>query len=243
MGINIGAFFAPFVATGIRNWFLKTQGFLHDGSLPALCHAYEKGTLQDPTKFQELADKVSGMHVADLATFAQNYIDAFSRGYNYAFGIAAGAMVISLIVYIVFNKLLPSVDKIKNADPGKQKANTNLISFLLGGGLMITTSVISWFLLRDVVKDAAALGAAVGLFFGFIAIMFQISSKEERPRVTSLILVFIVVIFFWMSFHQNGLTLTFFARDYTVKEVGPFTNIFLTWSRFSHSLAPLRDLF
>lgn len=226
MGINVGAFFAPFVATGIRNWFLKTQGFMHDGSLPALCHAYEKGTLQDTTKFQELADKVSGMHVEDLATFSQNYIDAFARGYNYAFGIAAGAMVISLIVYIVFNKLLPSVDKIKNVDSGKQKANTNLVSFLLGGGLMITTSVISWFLLRNVVKDAVALGAAVGLFFGFIAIMFQISSKEERPRVTSLIMVFIVVIFFWMSFHQNGLTLTFFARDYTVKEVGPFTNIF-----------------
>ncbi|MBE0675536.1 MAG: MFS transporter, partial [Bacteroidales bacterium] len=37
MGINIGAFFAPFVATGVRNWFLGTQGFLHDGSLPAMC--------------------------------------------------------------------------------------------------------------------------------------------------------------------------------------------------------------
>jgi POT family proton-dependent oligopeptide transporter len=82
MGINIGAFFAPFVATGIRNWFLKTQGFLHDGSLPAMCHAFEKGTLQDTSKFQELADKVSGMPVTDLGTFAQNYLDAFSRGYN-----------------------------------------------------------------------------------------------------------------------------------------------------------------
>jgi len=29
-----------------------------------------------------------------------------------------------------------------------------------------------------------------------------------------------------MSFHQNGLTLTLFARDYTVKQVGPFTNLF-----------------
>ena len=29
-----------------------------------------------------------------------------------------------------------------------------------------------------------------------------------------------------MSFHQNGLTLTFFARDYTVKNVDAFTNIF-----------------
>ncbi|MDP1621491.1 MAG: peptide MFS transporter [Bacteroidales bacterium] len=227
MGINIGAFFAPFVATGIRNWFLKTQGFLHDGSLPAMCHAFQKGSLEDTTKFQELADKVSGMHVDNLGTFAQNYVEAFAIGYNYAFGIAAGAMVISLLVYIIFNKLLPSVEKVKKvADAGKPKVNTNLISFLLGGGLMITTSVIFYFLLRNTVKDAAALGAAVGLFIGFIAIMFQISTKEERPRVTSLIMVFIVVIFFWMSFHQNGLTLTFFARDYTVKDVAPLTNIF-----------------
>jgi POT family proton-dependent oligopeptide transporter len=226
MGINIGAFFAPFAATGIRNWFLKTQGFLHDGSLPAMCHAFQRGTLEDTTKFQELADKVSGIPVTDLGTFAQNYLDAFSRGYNYAFGIAAGAMLISLLVYIFFTRLLPTVEKIKNTDAGKPKANANIVSFLLGGGLMITTSVIFYFLLRNTVKDAAALGAAVGLFIGFVAIMFQISTKEERPRVTSLIMVFIVVIFFWMSFHQNGLTLTFFARDYTVKEVDPFTNIF-----------------
>ncbi|HPT13566.1 MAG TPA: MFS transporter [Bacteroidales bacterium] len=227
MGINIGAFFAPFVATGMRNWFLKTQGFLHDGSLPAMCHAFQKGTLQDVSKFQELADKVSGTQVTDLATFAQHYIDAFAKGYNYAFGIAAGAMVLSMLVYIIFNKHLPTVEKIKSEEnAGKPKATTNITSFLLGGGLMVTTSVIFYFLLRNTVKDAAALGAAVGLFIGFIAIMLQISTKAERPRVSSLILVFFVVIFFWMSFHQNGLTLTFFARDYTVKEVGPFTNIF-----------------
>jgi POT family proton-dependent oligopeptide transporter len=227
MGINVGAFFAPFVATGIRNWYLKTQGFLHDGSLPAMCHAYQKGALEDTSKFQELADKVSGTNVIDLGTFAQNYVDAFSRGYNYAFGIAAGAMILSLLVYIIFNKLLPSVEKVvKTQDASKPKANTNLVSFLLGGGLMITTSIIFYFLFRTTVKDPAALGAAVGLFIGFVAIMFQVSTKEERPRVTSLIMVFVVVIFFWMSFHQNGLTLTFFARDYTVKEVAPFTNIF-----------------
>ena len=227
MGINVGAFFAPFAATGIRNWFLKTQGFLHDGSLPAMCHAFQKGTLEDPAKFQQLADKVSGMPVADLGSFSQSYLNAFSIGYNYAFGIAAGAMVISLLVYLFFNKLLPTVEKIrKSEDAAKPKAKTNIVSFLLGGGLMITTSVVFYFLLRNVVKDAAALGAAIGLFIGFVAIMFQISNKEERPRVASLIMVFVVVIFFWMSFHQNGLTFTFFARDYTVKEVGRFTNIF-----------------
>ncbi|MFH1121390.1 MAG: peptide MFS transporter [Bacteroidota bacterium] len=222
MGINIGAFFAPFVATGIRNWFLKTQGFEHDGSLPAMCHAFQNGTLENMGAFQTLADKVSGHAVTDLGTFATEYINAFSRGYNYAFGIAAGAMIISMLVYIIFNKLLPSVDKVAVKDANNTgKAKGNLISFLLAAGLMVTTSVIFYFAMDDL-----ALGMAVGLFVGFVAMMFQISTKEERPRVTSLLLVFIVVIFFWMSFHQNGLTLTFFARDYTVKEVGAFTNIF-----------------
>ena len=47
-------------------------------------------------------------------------------------------------------------------------------------------------------------------------------------RIVALVLVFIVVIFFWMSFHQNGLTLTLYARDYTAKQVSPFTNLFFT---------------
>lgn len=38
-------------------------------------------------------------------------------------------------------------------------------------------------------------------------------------------LVFVVVIFFWMSFHQNGLTLTWFARDYTANSAEGLTRI------------------
>jgi POT family proton-dependent oligopeptide transporter len=222
MGINIGAFFAPFVANGIRNWFLQSQGYLHDGSLPAMCHAFTNGTLDDVSKFQELANHVSGKTVTDLGAFATEYISVFAKGYNYAFGIAAGAMVLSLIVYIVFNKFLPTVGKVAKAE-NKDGAKTNAMSFILAAGLMVTTSVIFYFVMDDV-----ALGAAVGLFIGFVAMMLQISTKEERPRVSSLILVFFVVIFFWMSFHQNGLTMTFFARDYTVKEVAPFTFLFFS---------------
>ena len=39
--------------------------------------------------------------------------------------------------------------------------------------------------------------------------------QEVRQRIYALLAVFAVVIFFWFSFHQNGLTLTFFAKDYT----------------------------
>lgn len=43
----------------------------------------------------------------------------------------------------------------------------------------------------------------------------ELSKSETKERIVCLCLVFAVVIFFWMAFHQNGNTLTLFARDYT----------------------------
>ena len=44
-----------------------------------------------------------------------------------------------------------------------------------------------------------------------------LSKDETKQRIVALILVFIVVIFFWMAFHQNGLSLTYFADEFTAK--------------------------
>ncbi|GHV00550.1 hypothetical protein FACS1894159_06480 [Bacteroidia bacterium] len=52
-----------------------------------------------------------------------------------------------------------------------------------------------------------------------------LSPREVRERVIALLLVFFVVIFFWMSFHQNGLCMTFFARDYTASGITPLHNM------------------
>ncbi len=43
----------------------------------------------------------------------------------------------------------------------------------------------------------------------------EMDITEVRQRLYALFAVFAVVIFFWFSFHQNGLTLTLFAKDYT----------------------------
>ena len=45
----------------------------------------------------------------------------------------------------------------------------------------------------------------------------EISAAETKERIIALCLVFAVVIFFWMAFHQNGLTLTMFADEFTAK--------------------------
>ncbi len=220
MGINIGAFFAPFAANAARNWWLKTNGLAHDASLPSMCHQMINGTLTDTTQFAQLANSVSqNGPVTDLQAFAQNYIDVFSRGYNYAFAVAAGAMLISLMVYIFFNKLLPNKEVVKST--ADAKVGVSFVKILISLAVMAATILVFYFILGNV-----DIGFAFGLFAGFIAWILQISTKEERPRIKALLLVFAVVIFFWMSFHQNGLTLTFFARDYTVKAVGAFTYLF-----------------
>ncbi len=64
----------------------------------------------------------------------------------------------------------------------------------------------SWFKHADVnAKQAAAANAPV----------VELTAKQTKDRITALIMVFAVVIFFWMAFHQNGQSLTWFARDYT----------------------------
>jgi proton-dependent oligopeptide transporter, POT family len=219
MGINVGALIAPFAATGIRNWFLKSQGFLHDGSLPALCHQVINGTIQDPVAFQQLASNVSLKGpITDIMQFSKDYLHAFSIGYNYAFGVAAFAMVISLLVYIFFKKHLPNKEK---ADVTSQaKIEKKPLAFPVAIGTLVVTA-----LLISTVRGLAD-GFAFGLFAAFVTWFLMSATKEERPRISALLMVFVVVIFFWMSFHQNGLSLTYFARDYTDKQVGPFTNLF-----------------
>ncbi len=45
----------------------------------------------------------------------------------------------------------------------------------------------------------------------------ELSPAETKQRITALCLVYAVVIFFWMAFHQNGLSLTYFADEFTAR--------------------------
>ena len=59
----------------------------------------------------------------------------------------------------------------------------------------------------------------------------ELTPKQTKDRIVALILVFAVVIFFWMAFHQNGASLTWFARDYTQSYAMGWTRIgFNIWA-------------
>lgn len=194
MFINIGAIFAPFAAVGVRNWWLSTFGYNYDADLPALCHGHLNGTLtsEAAAKYSELATKVSSQPVTDLQAFASDYLNVFTTGFHYAFGVAIIAMAVSLVIYIVNKKNFP--------DPSKKTSSSSNASQTI-----------------------------------------EMDAQEIRQRILALFAVFGVVIFFWFSFHQNGLTLTFFAKEYTdlnlfgmpisaelFQSLNPFFVVFLT---------------
>lgn len=59
----------------------------------------------------------------------------------------------------------------------------------------------------------------------------ELTKEQTKSRITALLLVFTVVIFFWMVFHQNGLTLTKFAEAFTTSECYGWTRIaFNVWA-------------
>ncbi|MEG1837704.1 MAG: peptide MFS transporter [Bacteroidaceae bacterium] len=194
MFINVGAIFAPFAAVGVRNWWLSTFGYDYDADLPALCHGQLAGTLtpEATNMYTSLADKVSTAPVSDYSTFAADYLNVFTTGFHYAFGVAIIAMGISLVIYLLNKKNFPNpADKSIATATGKS----------------------------TIAMDA----------------------KEVKQRIYALLAVFGVVIFFWFSFHQNGLTLTYFAKEYTdlhlfgqsisaelFQSLNPFFVVFLT---------------
>ncbi|MFI3322643.1 MAG: peptide MFS transporter [Rikenellaceae bacterium] len=165
MFINVGAIFAPVIAVAVRNWWIQTNGYAYNQSLPDLSHSFlNSGGNEGAAKFAEVAQSV-GYTGSDYTAFANEYLNIFTTGFHYAFGAAIVAMLISVVIFLV--------NKNKFPDPSQKSAAT---------------------------ADKAEI---------------EMSIKEVRQRVMALIAVFCVVIFFWFSFHQNGLTLTFFAKDYT----------------------------
>ncbi|MDR0729938.1 MAG: peptide MFS transporter [Prevotellaceae bacterium] len=169
MFINVGAIFAPLIAVSVRNWWLTRSGFEYNATMPALCHSYlDKGdqlTTESVTQLSEFATK---FNYSDLTVFANDYLNVFNHGFQWAFGVAIVAMIISLSIYVVNKRGFPDVNKVAVGDHAKQGA--------------------------DAIK---------------------IEAKEIKQRLYALFAVFGIVIFFWFSFHQNGLTLTKFAKDYT----------------------------
>ena len=113
------------------------------------------------------------------------------------FGINVGAFVAPVTMEII-----------------KQRVGYHPAFAVAGVGMVV--SLCTLYFLRDRVRaadapvlpaDASAPGAA------------ELDKVPESRRIIALIVVFLIVVVFWMAFHQNGSTLTYWADENTDWEV------------------------
>jgi POT family proton-dependent oligopeptide transporter len=106
MGINIGAFFAPFAATAMRNWWLKVNGYLHDGSLPAFATGFlrKNSKILQPFSSCRKCKFIGTCH--RYLRLCQDYLEFFQKDIT-RFRNCSRRHGFSLLVYLIFNRLLP----------------------------------------------------------------------------------------------------------------------------------------
>ena len=166
--INIGGFFAPFIAPFLREWWLKAHHFVYNADMSGLCHQFLANG-QETQKFTETMAAVlqPGYNFTDTAAFCSDYITVFNQGVPFSFIASVIAMAISLTIFLV--------NKYKFPQPAKKEQ-------------------------AQVIEYTAEEKMAM--------------AKEIKQRLYALFAVLGIAIFFWFSFHQNGQSLSVFARDF-----------------------------
>ena len=176
--INIGGLIAPFVAPMLRSWWLGFTGMSYDASVPEMAHQVLSVTdsmnMENVNNLYTLvsahaatvgASAISSMQ--DLQAFCTSYLDVFNTGIHYSFIASVAAMFISLIIFLLTKKGLPTPAR-------KEKVES----------------------VQYTPEEKKAM------------------AKEIKQRLTALFAVLGIAIFFWFSFHQNGTSMSLFARDF-----------------------------
>lgn len=126
---------------------------------------------------------------ATLAPIIAGFVQP-KYGFHPAFFLGAIGMIISLIVFVSGTKHVRHADRIRGKGGDFSRAD---------GSKANQDAVATSEDLPPVMNESARTMEAV----------------PEWKRIMALIVVFIIVIVFWMIFHQNSLTLTFWAEDHT----------------------------
>ena len=215
MAINIGALFAPTAANKVAGFFLGKSGLTYDPDIPSLANAllrdHDHVTLKQVNSLTQLAEKqgVDSNSLQNVHDFCDKY------------------MSVPELTDVPVSKLGEHIGNIDMAGMLQplNDFSTNYLTNLSGAYhwgfavacVSLIISMLIYVLGRKTFKGTEASQKSAKSESG--APVEELSKSETNQRIVALVLVFLVVLFFWMSFHQNGLTLTFFARDYTAKTI------------------------
>ncbi len=213
MAINLGSMFAPGSAIALKNLALKNAGFTSNNAMAATVSNWcldtngftnmpaDGETLKSMTDFAVKNGMEQG---GDLAGWLTSYLQTFADGCSAHFG--------TLTEF--------ANGYISAFSTGCTYAFTLACASLIVSFLIYTLGRKTY---KHIITDAPK--KADGKKTVAASNEPELTPEQTKQRVVALFLVFAVVIFFWMVFHQNGQTLTEFAKSCTSPESSSWTRI------------------
>ena len=220
MAINLGSMFAPGAAIALKNLALKNAGYLSNNPMAATVSNWcldTSGFTNMPTDQETLKSMTdfavkNGMEQgADLAGWLTGYLQAFADSCTVQFG--------SLTEF--------AGGYISAFSTGCTYAFSLACASLIVSFLIYTLGRRTY---KHIITDTPK--AADGKKAPAASNEPELTPEQTKQRVVALFLVFAVVIFFWMVFHQNGQTLTEFAKSCTA-------SVSSSWTRIGFNLGAL----
>jgi len=252
MAINLGSMFAPMAAIALKNSALESDGFrveaeqmkdvqLKESMIPTVCN-----WCLDTDNFEAMPAAGSETYKSMLDFAVNAKIEANKDEYKSADKKvveeqlkAEMAQGDNLVMFFSDN-LTKFADKCSHKSTDiKVFAQEYITSFSKGCGnafMLACGSLIVSFLIyilgrktyKHIITDKKTADKKSDKA---VSAGPELTPAQTKQRVVALLLVFAVVIFFWMVFHQNGQTLTEFAKSCTSNSTSSWTRIgFNIWA-------------
>lgn len=215
MAINIGSMFAPSAAISLKNLALENSGFLTNNPMAATVSNWclttqgfttiptDAETMKSMTEFAIDKGMAQG---GDVLNFLSTYLGDFSAQCG-----------------------MGSIPLTEFANNYISAFSTGCsYSFMLACVSLIVSFAI-YFLGRKTFAHIITEKKNSTTAKSTTSADSELTPAQTKQRVVALLLVFAVVIFFWMVFHQNGQTLTEFAKSCT-------SSIATGWTRIGFNL-------
>jgi POT family proton-dependent oligopeptide transporter len=158
----------------------------------------------------------------NIGAFVCNFVAAILRnrfGWGWAFGAAGVGMVIGVVVFLANQRhLRDAPDRGDGSvDPGVLwRLGLYVVIPALGAG---TLGYLTLGELFGSQTTAAFVAGTIPVVIYYLQLWLR-APQHERGPIGALLAVFSVVVIFWMIFHQNGSTLTFWTDENTRREAG-----------------------
>lgn len=215
MAINLGSMFAPGAAIALKNLGLARNGFLTNDPMAATVSNWCLDTDSFTSMPEAGSDKLKSMtdFAIDKGMAAGGDVAQFLSDYLGNFAAECGMASMSLTDF--------ATGYISAFSTGCS------LAFSLACVSLIVSFLIYFFgkkTYAHIITDKKK-GEAMKTSAKAETKMPELTPQQTKQRVVALLLVFAVVIFFWMVFHQNGQTLTEFAKSCTSPNATGLTRI------------------